>query len=66
MGLIQRLLGEKRAGRTVECTSRSDLRRDDPVLLLREIQARVVEMRATVEAAQAQIRELGRRYPHTS
>ena len=66
MGLIRRLLGENRAGMAVECASPPDVRGEDVVLLLREVQARLTEMIASVEDARARIRELGRRYPHTS
>jgi len=66
MGLIRRLLGEDRAARTAECASPPEMRREDVLLLLREIQARLAETIATVDAAQARLRELSRRYPYTS
>ena len=66
MGLLHRLLGESRANKTVECASGPDMHREDVLLLLQELQARVAEITAEVEAARAWLREMGRRYPHTS
>jgi hypothetical protein len=66
MGLLHRILGESRANKTADCASRPDMRREDVLLLLQELQARVAEISAEVEAARAWLREMGRRYPYTS
>jgi hypothetical protein len=67
MRFLDKLLGRKRAEEAVEGASQPDMWQEDPLLLrLRESQARRSEARARVEAAQARLRELGRRYPYTS
>jgi uncharacterized small protein (DUF1192 family) len=63
MGLLHRLLGENKPNKTAGSTSPPELCRDDLLLLrVRDLQARVAEMRADVEDARALLRELSRRY----
>lgn len=66
MGLLHKLLGQSNASKTVERPCQPDAHAEDLLLQVRELQARVAEMIAGLEEARARIRELGRRYPHTS
>ena len=63
MGLLHKLLGRNKANQAAEGVRQPDTCAD---LQLRELQARVAEAIETLDAARARIRELGRRYPHTS
>ena len=66
MGLRHKLLGRNRT-KAAEGICQPDASADDLLLLhLRETQARLAEISAGLEEARARIRELGRRYPHTS
>jgi hypothetical protein len=66
MGFLHRLLGENRADKTVEAATRPDVREEDVLLRLQELQTRVAELRADVQATRAWLWEMLRRYPYTS
>ena len=67
MGFLHKLLGRHMTNQDAERSCPSEVHAEDPLLAqLRESQARRAEMDAQVEAKRARIRELGRRYPHTS
>ena len=66
MGVLHKLLGRNSASKSVEGLCQPDAHAEDLLLHVRELQARVAEMIAGLEEARARLRELGRRYPHTS
>jgi hypothetical protein len=66
MGFLHRFLCENRTDKTVEAASRPDMNREEVLRRLQELQTRVAEMRAEVQATRAWLREMLRRYPHTS
>jgi hypothetical protein len=67
MGFLHKLLRRNMTNHTMEAACQRDVRAEDPLLAqLRESRAYRAELDAELDAVLARIRELGRRYPHTS